>query len=58
MNRLFTVSSHTEYVKRESIVLCECYRRGSGSHEIVSILLEIVLTVTLHLSTGKAQKSR
>ena len=36
----------------------ECYRQGSGSHEIASILLEIVLTVRLHLSTEKAQKSR
>ena len=38
--------------------LCECYRQGSGSHEIVSILLEIVSTVALNVSTGKAQKSR
>ena len=37
--------------------LCECYRQGSGSHEIASILLEIVLTVALHLFTEKAQKS-
>ena len=28
---------------------CECYRQGSGSHEIASILLEIVLTVALQL---------
>ena len=26
---------------------CECYHQGSGSHEIASILLEIVLTVAL-----------
>ena len=38
--------------------LCECYRQGSGSHEIASILLEIVLTIVLHLSMGKARKSR
>ena len=37
---------------------CEFYRQGSGSHEIASILREIVLTVALHLSVGKAQKSR
>ena len=30
-----------------------CYRQGS-SHEIASILLEIVFTVALHLSTEKA----
>ena len=38
--------------------LCECYCQGSGSHEIAFILLEIVLTVALHFSMGKAQKSR
>ena len=32
-----------------------CYRQGSGSYEIASILLEIVLTVALHLFTEKAQ---
>ena len=37
---------------------CECYRRGSVSHEIASILLEVVFTVALHFSTGKAKKSR
>ena len=36
---------------------CEYYHQGSGSHKIVSILLEIFLTVALHLPTGKAQKS-
>ena len=29
--------------------LCESYRQGNGSHEIASILLEIVLTVVLQL---------
>ena len=38
--------------------LCECYRQGCDSHEITSILLEIVLTVALNLSEEKAQKSR
>ena len=38
--------------------LCECYRQSSGSHEIAWILLEIVLTVALHLSTEKGQKLR
>ena len=38
--------------------LCQCYLQGSGSHEIAFILLEIVSRVALHLSTGKAQKSR
>ena len=38
--------------------LCECYRQSSGSHQIASILLEIVLTVALHKSTENAQKSR
>ena len=32
--------------------LCECYRQGSGSHEIAFISLEIFLTVALQLSTG------
>ena len=38
--------------------LCECYRQGSGSHDITYILLEIVLAVALHLYTEKGQKSR
>ena len=38
--------------------LCECYRQGSGSHEVASILLKIFLRVELHLFMGKAQKSR
>ena len=35
----------------------ECYHQGSGSHAIASNLLEIVLTVALHLSTEKIKVS-
>ena len=37
---------------------CEYYRQGSGSREITSILLDVVLTVAVHLSMGKAQIPR
>ena len=37
---------------------CECYCQDSGSHELASILLEIVMTVSLYLSMGKSQESR